>query len=98
MKNPRRIYFEVNVCLKESVAWANERHELSFGQLVTKVSTKDNEIVSGKLNVVHGDVNIGINGDGFSVLLSRAEGGIVSLVYNGKEYITRTPKHFESDD
>ena len=41
---------------------------------------------------MHGDVNIGINGDGFSVLLSRAEGGIVSLAYNGKEYITRTPK------
>ena len=42
----------------------------------------------------------GINGDGFSVLLSRAEGGIVSLAYNGKEYITRTPKttFWESDD
>ena len=91
-KIPGEYIFEVNVCLKESVAWANERHELSFGQLVTKVSSKDNEIVSGKLNVVHGDVNIGINGDGFSVLLSRAEGGIVSLAYNGKEYITRTPK------
>lgn len=42
--------------------------------------------------VVYGDVNVGVYGSGFSAMFSRSEGGIVSLVYDGEEYITRTPK------
>ena len=41
--------------------------------------------------VVRGDVNIGVHGDHFSVLFSRADGGIVSLRYHGKEWISKPP-------
>ena len=41
--------------------------------------------------VIHGDVNLGVKGKGFSVLFSRTEGGIVSLRYGKKEWIARAP-------
>ncbi len=41
--------------------------------------------------VVHGDVNLGVHGDGFSVLFSKVDGGIVSLCFDGREWITRPP-------
>ena len=44
------------------------------------------------MEIIHGDVNIGVRGEGFTVMFSKAEGGIASLCYDGKEYITRTPK------
>ena len=45
-----------------------------------------------EFEIIHGDVNVGAKGKGFSALFSRGEGGIISLVYGEKEYITRTPK------
>lgn len=46
---------------------------------------------SSAFQIVHGDVNLGVKGPGFSVLFSRVDGGIVSLRYDGKEWITRPP-------
>jgi len=46
---------------------------------------------SSPFTIVHGDVNLGVKGPGFSVLFSRTEGGIVSLRYDGNEWITRPP-------
>ena len=43
------------------------------------------------LEVIHGDVNIGVRGKGFYVMFSRTEGGIVSLKSHGTEWITRVP-------
>ena len=53
-----------------------------------------NNTSRSKIKVVHGDVNIGVHGKDFKVIFSKQEGGIVSLRYNGKEFITRTPKTF----
>ena len=44
------------------------------------------------MQIIHGDVNIGVKGDGFHVMFSKSEGGLASLQYDGTEYITRTPK------
>lgn len=44
--------------------------------------------------IVHGDVNIGIFGKDFNVLFSKQEGGIVSLRYSNKEFITIVPKPY----
>lgn len=46
---------------------------------------------SAPFRVVHGDVNLGVHGEGFSVLFSKVDGGIVSLCYDGREWITRPP-------
>lgn len=83
--------FEVSQLLAESTNYADARYELSFGELIHEYLPEISP-ATNPIKVVHGDFNIGVHGIGFSVLLSRAEGGIVSLVYNGKEYITRTPK------
>lgn len=42
--------------------------------------------------IVVGDTNVGVFGDRFSMRFSSTENGISSLVYDGTEYITRTPK------
>ena len=42
--------------------------------------------------IVVGDTNVGVCGERFSVRFSGTEGGISSLVYDGTEYVTRTPK------
>ena len=44
------------------------------------------------LRVVRGDVNLGVLGTGFRVLFSAAEGGPVSLVSGGSEWLFRAPR------
>ena len=44
------------------------------------------------LQVVRGDVNLGVLGDGFRVLFSIPEGGPVSLVSGGSEWLYRAPR------
>ena len=83
--------YEASLRLTEDCLWAAEGHEITFGQFVEKIQEKET-VLSGKVKVIHGDVNIGIKGDGFLVMISKAEGGMASLQYDGIEYITRTPK------
>ena len=83
--------YEVSLRLKEDTLWAKAGHEISFGQYVKK--TADNtEEKTYPLEIIRGDVNIGVRGRGFTAMFSKAEGGIASLCYDGVEYITRTPK------
>ena len=83
--------YEVSLRLKDDTLWAKAGHEISFGQYVKK--TADNtEEKTYPLEIIRGDVNIGVRGRGFTAMFSKAEGGIASLCYNGVEYITRTPK------
>lgn len=44
------------------------------------------------IEVIHGDVNIGVRTETCFAMFSKQEGGIISLVYSGREYITRVPK------
>ena len=83
--------YEVSMCLAEENKWAKKGHEITFGQYVENVS-KPQEKSTSKVEVIHGDVNIGVKGEGFLVMLSKAEGGLASLQYDGVEYITRAPK------
>lgn len=63
----------------------------------TMEESRETENVGGaqsqkhRMRVVHGDINLGVHGDTFSVLFSRQDGGIVSLRQDGKEWITRPP-------
>lgn len=83
--------YEVSLRLKDDTLWAKAGHEISFGQYVKK--TADNtEEKTYPLEIIRGDVNIGVRGIGFTAMFSKAEGGIASLCYDGVEYITRTPK------
>lgn len=91
---PGEYVFQVSALLKEDTLWADRGHEAGFGESVAVIESRDAaesrdaEKASGKpLNVIYGDVNIGVKGEGFRVLFSRQEGSIVSLVYDGKEWI-----------
>ena len=83
--------YEVSLRLKEDTLWAKAGHEISFGQYVKKTADKAEEKTC-PLEIIRGDVNIGVSGRGFTAMFSKAEGGIASLCYDGVEYITRTPK------
>ena len=72
-----------------------ERIECEFEEQEAYVFTKEESQIpeksSAPFHVIHGDVNLGVKGPGFLVLFSKTEGGMVSLCYGGKEWITRPP-------
>ena len=97
----------VTASLLKDRLYAPAGHEVTFGQKVICIedaadepalsssennAAENTKCVSEHFRVVHGDVNVGVYGEHFSAMFSRTEGGIVSLVYDGEEYITRTPK------
>lgn len=83
----------VSYVLKESTLWAERGHELAFGHAVVRAARKKDGISSANaVKIVRGDINTGVHSDGFSVLLSKQEHGIVSLRYDGRELVTFPPK------
>lgn len=86
---PGEYVHQVSALLKEDTLWADAGFEISFGEHVFVVEGKAEESVQESFKVVYGDVNIGVIGNGFRILFSRQEGSIVSLVYDGKEWVGR---------
>ncbi|URZ17900.1 glycoside hydrolase family 2 TIM barrel-domain containing protein [Clostridium felsineum] len=94
-KDLSEVTVTVSLLLSEDTPWANKGHEVAFGQTV--LNNPCSRILKNNkrnIKVVHGDVNIGVHGEDFKVIFSKQEGGIVSLRYSNKEFITRTPKTF----
>lgn len=86
----------VSMVLAEDTLWEKKGYELTFGQEVICIEeivheTKA-EALADKLEVIYGDVNIGVRTKRSFMLFSKGEGGIISLIYDGREYITRAPK------
>lgn len=82
---------QISMLLKKDTRWAESGYELCFAQYVWSEGKKDN----GKkrpLEIIYGDVNIGVKGKGFTAMFSKAEGGLASLCYEGREFIPRAPK------
>ena len=87
--------YNISMRLSEDTLWAEKGFEVTFGQAVKEIAKENNKedlLKNYKIQVVHGDVNIGIKGEGFTAMFSKQEGGIISLCYDGIEYITRVPK------
>ena len=78
--------------LAEDTIWAEKGHEISFAQQIVKTPEITAPMTAHKAEIVYGDFCIGVNGEGFSMQFDKREGGVSSLVYNGVEYITRSPK------
>ena len=83
--------YEVSMVLAEDCSYAGCGHEICFGQFIKTIEEAEKSVVK-PMQIIHGDVNIGVKGDGFHVMFSKSEGGLASLQYDGTEYITRTPK------
>ena len=61
---PGEYTYEVAMELTEDTIWADAGHEICFGQFVKKV-TEEEEQTTKKMQVIYGDVNIGVKGEGF---------------------------------
>ena len=78
--------------IAEDTIWAEKGHEISFAQEVVKTPEIETEKTITKAEIVYGDFCIGVHGENFSMQFDKREGGVSSLIYDGKEYITRAPK------
>ncbi|WP_333647750.1 glycoside hydrolase family 2 TIM barrel-domain containing protein [Lacrimispora sp.] len=86
---PGEYVLQVSALLKNDTLWAEAGYEVAFGEAVKSVEGQPEKCCEKPLTIVYGDVNIGVMGDGFRVLFSRQEGSMVSLVYDGKEWLGR---------
>ncbi len=83
----------VSACQKQNTLYAPAGYEVTFGQAVLNHFSPEIPALKGRpFKVVYGDVNVSAIGEDFRAMFSRGEGGLISLVYHGAEYITRTPK------
>ncbi|MGF7046972.1 beta-galactosidase [Paenibacillus sp. DS2015] len=86
-------YINTALVLKTDMIWAEAGYEVACGQMVFQHGSRSQlqTTALGQLEVVHGDVNIGVKGTGFGMLFSKQQGSLVSLVYSGREMISRPP-------
>lgn len=95
------LVYEVTQRLAAPTNWAPAGYELSFGQYVAQqpiIAGPSNDgyatVVDERWNVgIHGTVNADEPMDkDFEILLSRAQGGIVSMRTQGREMVIRRPQ------
>ncbi|WP_026263905.1 glycoside hydrolase family 2 TIM barrel-domain containing protein [Paenibacillus terrigena] len=99
---PDEYWIDASLRLSESTLWAEAGHEAAFGQYVfqieevvaagTVAAGAGTNAISTGLNIVHGDVNIGVHGRDFSIIFSKQLGSLVSVNYAGREMIAVPPK------
>lgn len=80
-----------SLVLKEDTIWAKYGHEIAYGQYVYKEEIAKAP-VTAPIKVVKSDFNIGVLGEGFSVLFSTDRNTLTSYKYNGVEMIEEFPK------
>jgi beta-galactosidase len=83
-----------HLTLKENELWADAGYEIAFGQYIFQVKSevKENLLPDHEnFRVVHGDVNIGVHGNDFTIIFSKQVGSLVSLNYAGREMIALPP-------
>lgn len=91
VSQPGEYTYEVSMVLSEATDWAEKGYEVCFGQHIQTVEG-EKPACTKPLQVIWGDVNIGVRGEGFHVHFSKTEGGISSLRYDDVELIPRAPK------
>ena len=97
-KEPGEYVYTASAQLAEDSLYAPAGFEVCFAQEAKQVTTPGAEENGQgapdvkRPDIVYGDFCIGVHGEDFSVLFDKGQGGIVSLVYDGEEYITRTPQ------
>ena len=96
-----------SLCLTEETAWAQAGFELAFGQGIWQQEAEaaqapeslpahfmPHQPLEGtkKLKVVRGDINLGVQGEGFEILFSSGQGNMTSYKVNDKELLDRMPQ------
>ncbi|HBN10584.1 MAG TPA: beta-galactosidase, partial [Ruminococcus sp.] len=81
----------VSYVLKNNVLWAESGFETGFGQYAWNI--ENNEKINYPVpELIEGDVNIGIKGNDFHILIAKDRAGIVSYKHNGKELLSSVPR------
>ena len=78
--------------LREATLWAQAGHEVAFGQCVYRVEPTEKPVRTGKMEVIHGRLNIGVRGDGWDALFSCNQRGLVSYRFGGRELLRSIPQ------
>lgn len=95
MKHSGEYTVDAALRLKAPTLWAEAGHEIAFGQLIMNVegagATEQQDLTRGRLQVIHGDVNVGVHGTDFHAMFSKQIGSLTSLNYAGKEMIAAPP-------
>ena len=82
----------VSFLLAAPTAWAQAGHEVAFGQKIYTVKGRAAAQSAGKLEVIHGRLNIGVRGEGWDALFSLNKRGLVSYRFGGKELLKTVPQ------
>ncbi|MEG1846961.1 MAG: glycoside hydrolase family 2 TIM barrel-domain containing protein [Lachnospiraceae bacterium] len=79
--------------LREDTLWAEAGHEVSFGQSTFVSLPATRETSSWKApQLIDSDANIGVRGEHFHAIFSKAQGGLVSYRYDGRQLLSDTPR------
>lgn len=94
----------VSFRLRENTLWAEAGHEMAFGETSFLVEEEPGRLpgipvygaglricVEKPFRLVRGFNNIGVHGEGFSVLFSTLYGGLISYRYAGRELLAQMP-------
>ena len=83
----------VSFRLKEDTEWAEAGHEIAWGQGILKVEGGHGEKPAAPaLRIAQGDRNVGIFGDGFTLMYSLEHGTLISYTVCGKEMLKTPPR------
>ena len=89
---PGEYVFTASAVLNADTPWAPCGHEVAFAQDIINLPSPVSAVSAKEAVVVRDNSCIGVRGENFSVLFDKRQGGLVSLVYGGTEYITRAPR------
>ena len=76
---------------RSETPWAPAGHEVAFAQNVYQIEKHVRHASAAPLRFAEGDFNIGVSGEHFSVLFSKAQQRLVSYRYGGKELLKYAP-------
>ncbi|QHC67944.1 DUF4981 domain-containing protein [Rathayibacter sp. VKM Ac-2759] len=93
---PGEYTVDVELRLPAATRWAEAGHVVARGQHVLEVAGRPARESSPRPEVVDGTHNVGVRGEGFSVLFSRLHGGLMSYRWGGgaeggRELLTSIP-------
>ena len=95
--NSTELVLEVSQRLAHATDWAPSGFELSFGQAVVAGEARlTSPEVAPTATTANGSItlgrwNAGVQGAGREILLSKAQGGLVSYTLAGREFVVRRP-------
>ena len=80
----------ISFALRGDTLWAKAGHEVAFGQTVLP-HTWEKAPCDKPLTVVKGSFNLGVRGEGFSVMFNVLRPGLASYIHNGRELMKQAP-------